>query len=229
MIKRTLDIVFSILILSIFFPLIVLSMVFVFLEDRKNPIYSAQRVGRLGKPFMMYKIRSMIVDAETSGVESTSASDPRITGVGRYIRKFKIDELSQFFNVLRGEMSIVGPRPNTINEVDKYSNEEKSLLTVKPGITDIASIVFSNESEILKHSRDPDNDYQKLIRPYKSKLGLVYIEKKNVSIDIIIILSTAIAVVNRKASLIIMSKLLKYLGVNECLVRVAKSGLRVKN
>ena len=120
----------------------------------------------------MIKLRSMIVNAEKSKVDSTSSNDPRITKIGKIIRKLKLDELSQLFNVFIGEMSLVGPRPNVKRETDLYTKVEKNLLSVKPGITDFASIIFSDESEILKNVDDPDISYNQLIRPWKSRLGL---------------------------------------------------------
>ena len=119
----------------------------------------------------MYKLRTMIINADSTGVDSTSSNDNRITSVGKFIRKFKIDEISQLINVLLGDMSLVGPRPNVLREILMYTDLEKELLTVKPGITDFASIVFSDEGEILSDSDDPDIDYNQLIRPGKGYLG----------------------------------------------------------
>ena len=128
----------------------------------------------------MIKLRSMIVNAEKSKVDSTSSNDPRITKIGKIIRKLKLDELSQLFNVFIGEMSLVGPRPNVKRETDLYTEVEKNLLRVKPGITDFASIIFSDESEILKNVDDPNISYNQLIRPWKSRLGLFYIKKQSI-------------------------------------------------
>ena len=125
MTKRFFDVTVSAIVLIVFSPILVIAMLAVFFEDLNNPIYTAKRVGKNAKLFSMYKIRSMRVGADQSGVESTSSDDVRITKIGAYIRKYKIDELSQFANVLVGDMSIVGPRPNTINEVEKYSDEEQ--------------------------------------------------------------------------------------------------------
>ena len=118
--KRLFDIIFSIIILVFSSPILIVSLIIVFFEDLKNPIYSPFRVGKNGKKFKMYKIRSMAIHADRDGVESTSVNDKRITKSGKIIRKYKIDELTQFVNVFLGNMSVVGPRPNSIKEVDKY-------------------------------------------------------------------------------------------------------------
>ena len=157
--KRIFDISFSFMGLVLVIPLITPFIFLIWLQDFENPFYIANRVGLNFRKFKMIKLRSMIVKADKSKVDSTSANDPRITKVGSIIRKLKLDELTQLFNVFKGEMSFVGPRPNVERETNLYSNKEKELLKVKPGITDFASIVFSDESEILK-------DYQtKIINP----------------------------------------------------------------
>ena len=148
----------------------------------------------------MYKIRSMIIDAELTGVDSTSNDDDRITKVGKFIRKFKIDELSQLINVIIGNMSLVGPRPNVSRETDLYTTVEKEILSIKPGITDFSSIIFSDEGEILEGSSDPDLDYNQLIRPWKSRLALVYIDKRSIFLDLYILFLTAISFINRDFS-----------------------------
>lgn len=227
MIKRFFDITFSICILSLFSPILVIAMLVVFSEDLKNPIYTAKRVGKSGRLFSMYKIRSMRVGADKSGVESTSTNDVRITRIGKYIRKYKVDELSQFVNVLIGDMSIVGPRPNTIKEVEKYTDDEKRLLSIKPGITDIASIVFSNEGEILRLSSNPDEDYERLIRPWKSELGLCYVIHHSFILDIKVMFGTAIAIFDRSRALTIMSKQLTKLQCRKELIEFTKVGLNI--
>src|SRR3972149_7855027 len=156
----------------------------------------------------MIKLRTMVVNADKTGVDSTSAKDPRITAVGRFIRKYKLDELMQLWNVLNGSMSLVGPRPNIKRETDLYTSEEKRLLTVKPGITDFASIVFADENEILKNSQDPDLDYNQLIRPWKSRLGLVYVDKQSFLLDIELIILTILSFFSRQSSLRIIYDIL---------------------
>lgn len=225
MIKRFFDILISVIVLSLFCPILVTCALLVFFEDWSNPIYSALRVGKAGKKFYMFKIRSMRVNADSTGVDSTGADDPRITCVGKYIRRLKIDELSQFFNVLLGDMSIVGPRPNTLSEVLKYSDEESHLLSVKPGITDFASIVFSNEGEILRFSEDPVKDYNKFIRPWKSELGLLYVKHSSVSIDFLVIFITAVSLVSRPVSLKFLSAIIRRLSARPEVVQIAAKGI----
>ena len=148
--KRLIDILFSFIGLLITFPVISVFLLIVWKNDGESPFFIAKRVGKRGKLFKMIKIRTMVINAEASGVDSTSSNDPRITGIGKTIRKYKIDELPQLFNILIGDMSLVGPRPNVERDVKIYTNVEKVLLSVKPGLTDFSSIVFSDESEILK-------------------------------------------------------------------------------
>ena len=208
MFKRIFDFIVSFFFIVIFFPLIVIFSFLIWRQDKKSPFYIADRVGKNEKIFKMIKFRSMVVNADKSGVDSTSANDTRITPLGALIRKYKIDEIPNFFNIFKGDMSFVGPRPNVKRETDIYTDEEKKLLSVKPGITDFASIVFSDEGEILKDSKDPDLDYNQLIRPWKSRLGIFYINKRNLFIDLKLILITAIAILSRQKALNLVKKLL---------------------
>ena len=155
MMKRCMDIIFSALGLAVASFILIPTLILVWWQDKHSPFYIAQRVGKGGHLFKMIKIRSMIVNAEKTGVDSTAANDNRITAVGHFIRRYKLDELSQLWNVLRGDMSLVGPRPNVKRDTDLYTSTEKRLLTVKPGITDFASIVFADEADILKDYPDP--------------------------------------------------------------------------
>ena len=148
-------------------------MYLVYRQDKESPFYMAPRVGRNNTIFKMAKLRSMVSNADKSGVDSTSANDSRITPIGHKIRKYKLDELTQLWNVFIGDMSLVGPRPNVQRDVDLYTKDEKNLLNVRPGITDFSSIVFSDEGDILKDKKDPDLSYNQLIRPWKSRLGLI--------------------------------------------------------
>ena len=157
----------------------------------------------------MVKLRSMIINADSSGVDSTSSEDNRITAIGHFIRKYKLDELTQMWNVLLGDMSLVGPRPNVRRETNLYSDLEKELLTVRPGITDFSSIIFSDEGEILSDKADPDLAYNQLIRPWKSRLGLVYINNRNFYIDLKILIITSIAIINRKKAIKLIHNILK--------------------
>jgi len=165
----------------------------------------------------------MVLGADKSGVNSTSSHDNRITQVGKIIRKFKLDELSQLLNVFTGSMSLVGPRPQVIDHVlNEYSDEEMNLLAVKPGITDFASIVFSDEGDILKDSINPDKDYNNLIRPWKSKLGILYIENQTISLDFYLMVLTIVAILNKRLSLKYVNKLLLKYEADSELVDVSK-------
>jgi lipopolysaccharide/colanic/teichoic acid biosynthesis glycosyltransferase len=182
----------------------------------------APRVGRYENVFRIIKFRSMIVNAEKSGVDSTSSNDSRITSLGRYIRKYKIDELPNFFNIFLGQMSFVGPRPNVKRETDLYTIEEKLLLSVRPGITDLASIVFSDEGDILENSNDPDLDYNQLIRPWKSRLGIFYVKNRTLILDIKLMFLTAISIISKERSLKSVNKILVKLSAEAILIEISK-------
>jgi len=192
--KRIFDVTLACAALLLLWPLLVVLALAVKLEDHGPVFYRGRRVGRLGKPFFMAKFRTMVVNAESLGASSTADDDPRITRVGRFLRKFKLDELPQLFNVLAGSMSFVGPRPQVAWAVELYSAEEKQLLAARPGITDYASLIFRNEGEILKGSDDPDKDYLEKIAPRKIRLGCEYVRHNNVAIDARIIIATALAI-----------------------------------
>ncbi len=219
--KVCFDYICAFLILLILSPLIIVCAFLIWRQDYKSPFYLGQRIGLHGKPFKMIKFRSMVQNADKTGVDSTSASDPRITAIGHFIRRYKIDEIPQLFNILRGEMSFVGPRPNVKRETDLYSKEEKELLEVKPGITDIASIVFSDEGEILKDKEDPDIAYNQLIRPWKSRLGLFYIANMSFLLDLKIIWLTFISVFSRKRALEEVSILLTQMKADKKLIEIS--------
>ena len=222
MLKRTLDIILSLLGLIIASPVLIPVIIAVWLQDFHSPFYIATRVGKDGKPFRMIKLRSMIANADKIGVDSTSAKDPRITPVGHFIRRYKLDELSQLWNVLKGDMSLVGPRPQVPRDVALYTEVEKHLLDVKPGITDISSIVFADEGEILKDSDDPDLDYNRLIRPWKSRLGLLYIDHQSFLLDLRLIFLTALTIVSREKALAGIQRILDDLGADDKLKQVAR-------
>ena len=219
--KRLFDIAASAVGLLLASPVLLPVMFLVWRQDRHSPFYVAPRVGRGGAPFNMVKLRSMIKNADRSGVDSTGANDQRITPVGHFIRRYKLDELTQLWNVLKGDMSLVGPRPNVKRETDLYTPVEKRLLDVKPGITDFASIVFSDEGDILKDQADPDIAYNQLIRPGKGYLGLFYIEHKSLWLDVRLCFLTAIAIVSRERALRGVTKIIRSLGANRQLLDVA--------
>ena len=199
--KRILDIVVAALVLVLLSPLLFVVSFLIWLQDRHSPFYIADRVGRDMKPFRMVKFRSMVVNAHKTGVDSTSANDSRITSIGRFVRKTKLDEVPQMWNVLKGEMSLVGPRPNVSREVGLYTDLERQLLEVRPGITDYASIVFADEGDILADKDDPDIAYNQLIRPGKSRLGLFYVSNHSVVADFRLLWLTVVNALNREKAL----------------------------
>jgi lipopolysaccharide/colanic/teichoic acid biosynthesis glycosyltransferase len=192
-IKRLLDVVFSLLVLGLLSPLLIV-LALVIKRDGGPALYAGKRVGKDGKPFGMYKFRSMVLNADKIGGSSTPDDDPRITPIGKVLRRYKLDELPQFLNVLRGEMSVVGPRPQVQWAVDLYTPEERKVLSVKPGITDLASVRFPNEGEILRGSTDPDKDYMEKIHPEKMRLNLEYVRTQSLLTDLRLIAETAAAI-----------------------------------
>ena len=219
--KRAFDFIASLCGLIILSPLLIVLCVLVWLQDRHSPFYIPHRVGRGERPYRMFKLRSMVIRADANKVDSTANNDPRITLVGRIIRRCKFDEIPQLWNVLVGDMSLVGPRPNVMRETDLYTAEEKRLLSVRPGITDISSIVFSDEGSILEGKPDPDLTYNQIIRPYKSRLGLLYIQHAGVLLDVRLIFLTLLSAVNRQAALVRVSAIVAELGAPPELVALA--------
>lgn len=201
MLKRLFDLILSFVGLIFFLPVFLGVTLLIWLGDFGNPLYLPFRVGKGEKLFRMVKLRSMVLNADKSGVDSTASNDRRITAVGKWIRAFKLDELSQLWNVFLGSMSFVGPRPNVKRETDLYTSEEKKLLTVRPGITDFASIVFADEGEILSAYQDPDLAYNQVIRPWKSRMALICVQNQSLWLDIKIIFYTALAIVDRNKAL----------------------------
>jgi len=169
----------------------------------------------------MVKFRSMIVDADKIGGSSTAATDRRITPIGRFVRAYKLDELIQLWNVFKGDMSFVGPRPQVSSDASLYTNQEKRMLTVRPGITDPASIVFSDEGEILKGSSDPDALYNRIIRPWKSRLALAYIDHCSLAVDIRLIFLTLTALVSKRRALQALGGLLEKWRLDPLVIRMA--------
>jgi lipopolysaccharide/colanic/teichoic acid biosynthesis glycosyltransferase len=219
--KRLFEFLLSGTLLIILSPLLIICSILVWLQDFHSPFYLAPRVGIGMRIFKMVKLRSMLVNAEKSGVDSTAGDDARITKIGKFIRKFKLDELTQLWNVLWGQMSFVGPRPNVQREVDQYTEEECKLLLKKPGITDFSSIVFSDEGDVLEGSDDPDLLYNQIIRPWKSRLSLFYIEKSSLLLDIQLIILTILAIFSRQKALNGVHVLLEKLGAENSLILVA--------
>ncbi len=220
--KRLFDITISLFAIILSSPILIPTIIAIWFQDFSSPFYFANRVGKDNKQFKMIKLRSMIVNAEKSGVDSTSANDDRITKIGKIVRKFKLDELPQFWNVLLGQMTIVGPRPNVKRETDLYTNLERQILFFTPGITDIASIVFSDEAEILAPHNDPDIAYNQLIRPRKSQLILFYINNRNFLFDIKIIFLTAVAIFDKKLALKLLVRSLRKINNSEKIIDIVR-------
>ena len=220
--KRLMDVFFSLFGLLVFsFPLVVVIFL-IWRHDFRSPFYISARVGKNEKPFKIVKLRTMEINADKKGGDSTAVNDSRITPIGHFIRRYKLDEITQLWNVLKGDMSLVGPRPNVKSETDIYTNTEKELLSIKPGITDFASIVFSDEGEILSGKANPDIAYNQLIRPGKSALGLFYIKNTKIHIDIIILVITVLSIVSRSSALRINASVLKNLKAPRDLISTAE-------
>ena len=188
--KRLFDLVFSLAGIVVFSPAMLLIALLIKLTSPGPALYKGARIGQFGNPFPILKFRTMVFNADMIGGPSTAEDDPRVTRLGRVLRKYKLDELPQLFNVLKGQMSFVGPRPEVAAEVALYSPEQRKLLRVPPGITDWASMRFHNEGEILKGSSNPHLTYQEEIRPEKIRLGLEYIEKRSFWVDLQILFGT---------------------------------------
>ncbi|MFO0494746.1 MAG: sugar transferase [Flavobacteriia bacterium] len=195
MVKRIFDIILSLIILSIFFPFGLLVSCWIFMESSGGIFYKQVRIGKKGVPFKMFKFRSMRQDSDKLGQLTVGMRDPRITRSGYFIRKYKLDEFPQFLNVLKGEMSIVGPRPEVKEFVDLYTNEQRKILNVKPGITDYASLEYFKENELLGLSDDPRKIYVEEIMPAKIQLNMKYIQHPGLLNDIKIMWRTFLKIV----------------------------------
>ncbi len=173
--KRLFDIFFSLFVLGCFLPIGIVISVFIFFGSKGGVFYMQERIGKAGKSFGLYKFRTMRPDSDVLGQLTVGMRDPRITKVGYFLRKYKLDEFPQFLNVLKGEMSIVGPRPEVKKYVDLYTSEQRAILDVKPGITDYASIEYFDENRILGKSSDPESTYIHEIMPAKIQLNKKYL------------------------------------------------------
>lgn len=173
---RFFDIIFSIIGLVILSPIFIVLYLLIRIESKGGGFYSQERIGKNGKPFKLYKFRSMRIGSDKKGLITIGEKDNRITKTGFILRKYKLDELSQLWNVFIGDMSLVGPRPEVKKYTDLYTEEQKQVLQVRPGITDWASIKYVDENKILGEAKDPDEAYVNLIMPNKIKLNMVYIQ-----------------------------------------------------
>ncbi len=190
MLKRSFDIFFSFFGLILLSPLLLIIAVLIKSDSKGPVIYRQTRVGKNGMDFEMLKFRSMRPGSESKGLLTVGGKDSRITKTGYFIRKYKLDELPQLINVLKGDMSIVGPRPEVRKYVLLYEENQKKVLNVKPGITDTASIRYKNENELLESSDNPEEFYIKEIMPNKIKMNLDYISDRSFFKDIKVILNT---------------------------------------
>ena len=197
MIKRFFDFLFSLSGLILLSPVLLLLGLLIRSEDSGPVFYRGIRVGRYGRPFKIFKFRTMVINAEEIGGPSTANDDPRITWIGKVIRKYKLDEVPQLINVFKGEMSLVGPRPEVQHYVDMFTQEEKAILSVRPGITDWASLWNPNEGRILSGSPDPERTYMEKIRPTKLRLQLKYVRERSFLVDLGIIAKTIATVISK--------------------------------
>ncbi len=188
--KRIFDLTLCIPGLMVIWPMLLVIMFLICRDGGKTISFRQQRIGKNGNPFLIWKFRTMVEDAESLGKQLTIGDDPRITGIGHWLRKTKLDELPQLFNILSGEMSFVGPRPEVPKYVELYTEEQKQVLNLLPGITDLASIEYRNESNLLAESSDPEKTYIEEIMPEKIRINLEYCSNANVITDLMVILKT---------------------------------------
>lgn len=194
--KRFIDLVFSLSGIVLLSPLFLVIAILIFVDSRGAVFYQQIRVGRGNKDFKLYKFRTMRVDSDKHGLLTVGGRDPRITNVGYTLRKFKLDELPQLINVLVGEMSLVGPRPEVRKYVQLYNQEQLEVLQVRPGITDYASLKYFDENELLAKSNNPEETYIQVVMPAKLKLNKQYIKEAGFVTDIKIILKTVARIFN---------------------------------
>ncbi|MBU2563317.1 MAG: sugar transferase [Actinobacteria bacterium] len=197
MLKRLFDVVFSFLGSVLLLPLFLLIGILIKSEDKGSIFYRGVRVGRFGVLFGMFKFRTMVFNADKIGGPSTANDDSRLTKIGKFLRKYKLDEIPQLINVFKGEMSFVGPRPEVPFYVNMFTAEEKIILKVRPGITDWASLWNSDEGAILAGSLDPEKAYMEKIRPEKIRLQLKYVKERNFWVDGMIIIQTIMKIIKR--------------------------------
>jgi len=194
MLKRCFDFVFSLVGLFILTPVLLLICIIVKIDSTGPVFFIQQRVGRGGNLFGLFKFRTMQVDADKFTAITVGSRDPRITRVGYYLRKYKLDELPQLINVVVGDMSLVGPRPELKKFVDLYTAEQRIVISIRPGITDLASIEYRNENELLEGKADPIDFYIREIMPHKLELNRQYLQHQSLMLDFRIIVKTAFSI-----------------------------------
>lgn len=204
-IKRIFDFTFSFIGLLMLLPLLIIICVFIKVDSKGPILFKQIRVGRNGKEFKILKFRTMIMDVAKTETQLTVGNDSRITNLGRFLRKLKLDEIPQLINVLIGDMSLVGPRPEVPQYVALYDNEQKNVLRVRPGITDIASIYFKDENNLLANEIDPVNAYIHKIMPYKLNLNKQYLNRFSLLYDLKIIVTTLFVIISRKQTVLVLN------------------------
>ncbi len=220
MTKRLFDLVFAIPAALVTAPIVAFLCLMVWLQDRGNPLYIPRRIGKDGKPFPVFKLRTMVVGADRTGVDTTIKGDTRLLPFAETLRRYKLDELPQFWNVILGQMSVVGPRPNVAREVDKYTDEERRLLSVKPGLTDFASVVFADLGDRLAGQQDANRAYETMVRPTKARLGLFYVDNHTLWMDIVLVAATVVAIFSRRRASRLVGYLLSRYGAPLDLIEV---------
>lgn len=194
--KRLFDILSSAIAFILLSPILIVLAVAIMIDSKGGVFYKQKRIGKNGKAFMLYKFRSMRTGSDRKGLITVGSNDDRTTKVGRFIRKYKLDELPQLINILKNDMSVVGPRPEVEKYVQLYTAEQRKVLSVKPGLTDLASLAYINENEILGRAKDPEKTYVEQIMPAKLRLNLEYIEKQSFWFDLKIIAKTLMRIVD---------------------------------
>ena len=197
MMKRFFDLSVSIPALIIFFPIILLAGILIKLTSKGPIFYKSKRIGKNYKPFYLLKLRTMYIDQPANAPKVTSSNDLRITPIGRFLRNTKADELPQFLNVIIGHISLVGPRPEVKKYIDKYPELYNKILTIRPGITDSATLQFIDEEKILSHSNDPEQTYINNIQPRKIKYYLDYVDNQSTISDCKILFKTVLKIIKR--------------------------------
>lgn len=199
--KRAFDLILSLVGLLVLSPLLLLCVLLIRVSDWGPAIFVQRRVGRGGREFKMYKFRTMVVNAEAQGGQITVGADKRVTAIGSFLRRTKIDELPQLWNVFLGQMSFVGPRPEVKKYVDLYSLNQREVLKLKPGITDLASFAFFNESELLGQATEPEVYYLNVLMREKIRINLEYAAKANFLTDLLLIMATVLRSIGWRADL----------------------------
>jgi len=197
MTKKLFDFLASLIGVIILSPILLIISLAIKLGSPGPILYHSLRIGKSKNPFKVYKFRTLVINADKIGGPSTSDDDPRLTKIGKFLRKYKLDELPQLFNVIKGEMSLVGPRPEVPEYAKLYKDEEQIVFSVKPGITDLASLWNDDEGAILKGSSEPEKTYLEKIRPEKVRLQIKYVKEKSFIGDLKIIFKTLKKILNR--------------------------------